>query len=237
MVFVSSFESKSGNAIQECARRIASLKFGEKNVPLLVNPHGLPTNDIQVTGREQVIISNIKFEDEVVQSEIQKFITHHMASGKGKKRKESTTNQETIKELLQLSKIKSNTIQTKPADLVFFDGDNWNIVEIKAGGDLDSSNAPGNVKKMLTLYVALNVPNAKLYFATIYHKTGEGTTWTGAVKQYLSYPDMFLIGSKFWEKILPEGIKFTDFCKIYGDAMKEIDLNKRLKTMIKDCLK
>ena len=41
MVFVSSFESKSGFAIESCAKRIARLKFGEENVPAIVNPHGL----------------------------------------------------------------------------------------------------------------------------------------------------------------------------------------------------
>lgn len=42
MVFVSSFESKSGFAIEACAKRIARLKFGEENVPTIVNPRNLP---------------------------------------------------------------------------------------------------------------------------------------------------------------------------------------------------
>ena len=41
MVFVSSFESKSGFAIETCAKRIARLKFGEENVPTIVNPRNL----------------------------------------------------------------------------------------------------------------------------------------------------------------------------------------------------
>lgn len=44
MVFVSSFESKSGFAIETCAKRIARLKFGEENVPSIVNPRGLMHN-------------------------------------------------------------------------------------------------------------------------------------------------------------------------------------------------
>ena len=42
MVFVSSFESKSGFAIETCAKRIARLRFGEENVPAIVNPFNLP---------------------------------------------------------------------------------------------------------------------------------------------------------------------------------------------------
>ena len=41
MVFVSSFESKSGFAIETGAKRIARLTFGEENVPAVVNPRGL----------------------------------------------------------------------------------------------------------------------------------------------------------------------------------------------------
>ena len=43
MVFVSSFESKSGFAIETCAKRIARLKFGDENVPAIVNPRGCST--------------------------------------------------------------------------------------------------------------------------------------------------------------------------------------------------
>ena len=68
---------------------------------------------------------------------------------------------------------------------------------MKAGGDLDSSNAPANVEKLLTIYAGLNVPNSKAYFATLYNKNGEGNTWTGAVKKHMAFPEMFLIGKSF----------------------------------------
>ena len=41
MVFVSSFESKSGFAIEACAKRIARIRFGDENVPSIVNPREL----------------------------------------------------------------------------------------------------------------------------------------------------------------------------------------------------
>ena len=37
MVFVSSFESKSGYAIETVANRISRLRFGKENVPSIVN--------------------------------------------------------------------------------------------------------------------------------------------------------------------------------------------------------
>lgn len=134
------------------------------------------------------------------------------------------------------NEFKDTKIHTKPVDLAFFDGQNWNVMELKAGGDLDSSNAPSNVEKILTIYTGLNIPNSKLYFATLYNKNGEGKTWTGAVKKHLCYPDMFLIGKNFWEMILPQGISFEDFTHIYKEALTEIDLNARINQMISDCL-
>ena len=121
--------------------------------------------------------------------------------------------QNSIREnLLPLAnKYRCGTIQVKPVDLAFFDGENWNILELKAGGDLDSSNAPSNVEKLLTIYVDMGIENCKAYFPTLYNKDGEGNTWKGAVKKHLAYPEMFLIGKNLWKKILPNGISFEEF--------------------------
>lgn len=126
---------------------------------------------------------------------------------------------------------------TKPVDLAFFDGKDWVVLELKAGGDLDSSNAPANVEKLLTIYAGLNVPNSKAYFATLYNKNGEGNTWTGAVKKHMAFPEMFLIGKKFWNTILPDGIIYERFTELYKMALEELDLNSRIKEMIRKTVK
>ena len=233
MVFVSSFESKSGNAIQECARKIAILRYGEENVPRIVNPNGIAHGLEERNQREQLLVTDVDLDHEELQGRIQSFMTLNQARRGDAK---CSVTQNTIKELLELSRYKDGKVHVKPVDLAFFDGDELNIMEIKAGGDLDSSNAPGNARKMLTIYVGANYPKTRLYFATIYHKTGEGNNWSGAIKKHLAYPDMFLIGSSFWNKILPGGIKFEEFTRIYGEAIKEINLNTRLREMIRDCI-
>lgn len=83
----------------------------------------------------------------------------------------------------------------------------------------------------------MGIENCKAYFATLYNKDGEGNIWKGAVKKHLNYPSMFLIGSDFWNKILPDNITFNDFSDIYKSALEEIDLNKRINHMIELCLK
>lgn len=239
MVFVSSFESKSGFAIENCAKRIAKLRFGDENVPSIVNPRGIKHNLPLPRNNEQIVVTNIDTNNGNLRGEIAAFRANNVASGRGTSRIESGVTQESIKsELLPLSEkyATKEGIFTKPVDLAFFDGENWNVLELKAGGDLDSSNAPSNVEKLLTIYVDMGVENCKAYFGTLYNKNGEGKTWTGAVKKHLAYPEMFLIGKNFWDKILPEGISFADFEEIYKSALEEIDLNKRINEMIEACI-
>ena len=238
MVFVSSFESKSGFAIETCAKRIARLTFGDENVPAIVNPRNLKHNYDASSISGQIVVTDVETHNGALRGEIARFRASNEAQGRGRTRVESGVTQGSCKrELLPLStKYKCNQIYDKPVDLAFFDGVNWNIMELKAGGDLDSSNAPSNVEKLLTIYVDMGVENCNAYFATLYNKDGEGNTWTGAIKKHLNYPTMFLIGSQFWDRILPEDITYDDFTEIYREALEEIDLNKHINDMISACI-
>lgn len=237
MVFVSSFESKSGFAIETCAKRIARLKFGEENVPAIVNPRGLKHN-ISAPASGQIVVTDVDTHSGDLRGEIAAFRANNEARGKGKTRQECGVTQESIREKLfpLAEKYQTTSIYTKPVDLAFFDGERWNIMELKAGGDLDSSNAPSNVEKLLTIYVDMGIKDCNAYFATLYNKDGEGNTWTGAVKKHLNYSSMILIGAAFWNKILPDNISFDDFSEIYRLALNEIDLNRHINDMISKCL-
>lgn len=233
MVFVSSFESKSGNSIQKVAKEVAKLRYGAENVPQIINPHKLQHNVENPSEHEQVIVSNIDMNNPELQGKIAEFMTRCEADRKHKI--SCSVNHESILELLNGNLPITNEIHTKPVDLAFWDGDELNIMEIKAGGNLDSSNAPSNAKKLLTIYTGLNYRKTKPYFATIYHKDGEGKMWAGSMKKYFQYPNMFLIGSTFWNKILPKGIDYVEFTKIYNEAIKQINLNEKLNDMIRSC--
>lgn len=56
MVFVSSFESKSGFAIETCAKRIARLKFGEKMFPLSLTPETFHTILMKQEYRDRLLL-------------------------------------------------------------------------------------------------------------------------------------------------------------------------------------
>ncbi len=238
MVFVSSFESKSGYAIETCAKRIARLKFGEENVPAIVNPRNVKHNINPETVNGQIIVTDIDTDNGELRGNISTFRATNVAVGKGTARAESGVTQNSIKTLLPMAqKYKAPGYHTKPVDLAFFDGKDWVVLELKAGGDLDSSNAPANVEKLLTIYAGLNMPNSRAYFATLYNKNGEGNTWTGAVKKHMAFPEMFLIGKAFWNTILPTGITYERFTALYKTAMEELDLNARIKEMIRRTVK
>ena len=132
MVFVSSFESKSGFAIETCAKRIARLKFGEENVPSIVNPRKLAHNFDETKVSGQIVVTNVDTHNGNLRGEISAFRANNEAIGRGKSRVESRVTQNSIKEnLLPLSeKYRTNSIYSKPVDLAFFDGDNWNIMEL-----------------------------------------------------------------------------------------------------------
>jgi hypothetical protein len=236
MVFVSSFESKSGNMFQSIAKQIAKLRYGAENVPSVFKGVGVTDDDINqfkksFNGTEQIILTKIN------QSACQEFIAlfkeNHKAKGRGTDRIPPSINQETIKEINNQKLSRTDFLTFKPIDLGIYDSENdlFYIIEIKAGGDLDSSNAPGNVIKMLTEYAALGKTNSHLYFTTLYNKNGEGNTWTGIIKQYLSN-EMILIGKDFWELILPKEITFDELKCIYNEANKELNINSKIADLI-----
>jgi hypothetical protein len=235
LVFVSSFESKSGNSFQKIAREIAKLRYHPQNVPQIINPNNIRHDFIEDENKEQFLVTNVNIDKDELKGKISEFMASKTSNGRGRERKECSLDQDSIKDLLYLSeRYKDKETHCKPVDLAFYDENQFlNIMEIKAGGDLDSSNAPANAEKLLRIYVGANNLNTKTYFATLYNKNGDKNNWSGIMKKYLKYPDMFLIGENFWNKILPSGVDYTLFKKIYRESIEGIKLNDRLNLMIK----
>lgn len=236
IVFVSSFESKSGNMFQSIAEEIAKIRYGEENTPKVIKGRGVSDEEFErfksdYRGEEQLIITKVD------QSACQKFIVDfrekHKSHGRGRKRVGPSLNQDTLKEINKQDLPETEFLTSKPVDLAIYDSENdtYHFMEIKAGGDLDSSNAPGNVAKMLTEFAICGKDNVKLYFATLYNKNGEGNTWTGYVKKYFS-DDILLIGKNFWELILPKEISFEDLKDIYNEVSKELNVNNIVNELI-----
>jgi hypothetical protein len=239
MVFVSSFESKSGFTIEKCARKIANITY--EVPPIIYSSQNIKGKKVVLENniskhepeKNQIIVTDIDIDNSDLTSKISKFNNDNKANNQ----KPSTLTQEKVKELLSIAenyKISDDNTKVKPVDLAFRDHSGiLHIFELKLGGDLDSSNAPSNVEKLLKIYVGINDPNSKIYFATIYDKD-KGKTWSGSIKKYLSFDDMCLIGEKFWEKILPPDVNYNKLIELYEEALKEINLNSSIQTLIKN---
>ena len=237
MVFVSSFESKYGNMFENIIRGICELNYGEENVPTTIKGVGITDEEYEkytetFNKSGQFILS--KFDKKKNDGVLSQFRADHLAQGTGRSRNPSTLTQDELPKLLSKEPILSENIIAQPVDLAFYDKfeGNWKLFEIKAEGDLDSSNAPKNVEKMLKIYSSLGDKKANLYFATLYHKNGEGNTWTGVVKKHLG-PDSILIGEEFWKQILRD-ISFDEFMETYKKAFESTGFNDRLTELIKE---
>ena len=235
MVFVSSFESKYGNMFEEIIRGITQITYGKENVPDTVKGVGISDSEYETfirgfNKKGQYVIS--KFDKKKNDGILSQFRADHLAQGSGSSRMPSTLTQDELPKLLSKPIEFSSSIVAQPVDLMFFNpNDNkYKLFEIKAGGDLDSSNAPKNVEKMLKIYSSLGKSNANLYFATLYHKDGEGKTWTGVVKKHLS-EESILIGKKFWEQILGD-VSFVEYQSIYQSAFEDTGFNDTLSELI-----
>lgn len=245
MVFVSSFESKYGNMFENIIRGIVKLNYGEENTPYFVKGIGISDEEYEREIRalnskrrksnkrqDQVIIS--KFDKKANDGILSQFRASRIAQGSGRNRIPSKLNQSEIPKLLDEDITCSNDVYVQPVDLMFYNPDDgkYKLFEIKAGGDLDSSNAPKNIEKMLKIYSCLGKENANLYFATLYNKNGEGNTWTGAVKKHIA-EDSMLIGKEFWNMILKD-IPFDQFLDTYKSAFNDTGFNRVLSDLINE---
>lgn len=227
MVFTSSWESKCGNAAEACAREFAQKRYEKENVPQLINPYGLSYTEQQwekQTG--QIVLSNINPHDSKLAGIITSFRAAHMG--------ENALTQPALQELYNQTRGFVRTdgqVFFKPVDLGFYDKKRWNLMEIKAGGDLDTTKAPAEVDKLLMLYVLLGQPDTQIRFATLYNKDGEGNNWKGTITKYLT-PELLWIGKSFWEMMVPYNITFSKFESLYNAALIELDLPTRIEALI-----
>jgi hypothetical protein len=245
MVFVSSFESKYGNMFEDIATDIAKLTYGQQNVPNFIKGNDISETEFndfvekftkknknKNMSTKQYVVSG--FNKKASSGTITQFMNDNKGSGMGANKILPTLNQTNLEKFLDNDFVYNAKIKENPVDLIIKDfNGNYNLMEIKAGGNLDSSNSPGNIEKMLGFYAALGIYNTKLYFSTLYNYKGEGNKWTGTITAYLA-EDMRLISQDFWNFVLPESVPFEDFKQIYFETNNEIGFTDKIDTLINE---
>ncbi len=235
-VFTSSFESKSGNALENCAKAIARLRYGSNSVPSVIRGVGATEEDVRSrlasSADKQTILTRVEISKVTAHS--QSVLSRHRKKGRGQSRTATTgVSQQILQdEILSHLYTESIVLEEKPVDLFVRVSEAESLcMEVKLGGDLDSSNAPAQLAKFLTTCALVGTSGLQGYFATIYNKDGEGKPFTGTVRSYLA-GDMILAGSHFWTKILPKTVSFDYFVRLYHQALSEVGMNEAIKEMV-----
>lgn len=235
-VFTSSFESKSGNALENCAKAIARLRYGPDSVPPFIQGLGATEEDVRrhtiSAADKQIILTRKKIGE--VSRHTSTVLSGHRKSGRGSNRAATTGVSQSIlrDEIMKHSYEDSGFLEEKPVDLFIRVSATESLcMEIKLGGDLDSSNAPSQLSKFLTTCAIAGTPEIEGYFATIYNKDGEGKRFTGTVRSYLA-DDMILAGGEFWAKILPDGISFEQFVSLYHQSLEAVGMNAAIRDLV-----
>ena len=165
--------------------------------------------------------------------------------------------EEEVVELERHDEITKHVKKVKPVDLMFFnDSNEIFLFEIKAGGDLDSKNCEKNADEVNEDRDIFSFIKVNSYFATCYNNRGEGNGDTEIINDGVQYRGNrpvggiftiytkrnksgecewenmrgnILVGSVFWEMVLPNGMKYRDFKEMYERAFQEVGLVEMLK--------
>lgn len=110
------------------------------------------------------------------------------------------------------------------------------IIELKAGGDLDTKKAKSEKEALLDEYFILKnslvgkEDDVRIYLATAYNRYGEDSEWhQDRVKQYFS-EDELLIGRKYWDFVCDDEDGYNIVMDEYKKCSKCIlDALERIK--------
>ena len=234
-----SIDSQLGTRLQKIAFFLARRKYGEKNVPniILLSDHG---NDINITTISYSLslgmTQKVFFSNDEPLSKVSKAVLHQYEKNANSIIRAdyviSTTptviNQ--IKGEFEKRDEKKNGI---PLDLFYYvnNTNNPNIIEkiycyeVKAGGNLDTKNAPSNAAEVKSNEKIFSFcSNTFSKFATCYDGKGDGTP-DGSIGNELR-PDQIVIGENFWNEVLESGVSYNDFVDLYKEAYEAAEVEK-----------
>ena len=174
---VRSFDSSFGNVLENVGNAIAKLSFETRNK---IDSYLLPAQQQKI---DEIIASYTTDADNRVQPSSEHYSGYTCIVPK---------NIESFR-------------RVHDTDHCFFNRarNEFYLIELKAGGDLDTKKSPAEKKELLVEYFMLkNVvsanSNVRLFFGAAYNKDGEGNPWKQASVQNCFAADELLIGRDYW---------------------------------------
>jgi hypothetical protein len=102
------------------------------------------------------------------------------------------------------------------------------FAELESGGQLDSSNVVGQPRKLVRAGLISGRLDLPLHFCCAYANAGEGRPIKGALPRYLVSGGAdhggLLVGSGWWERVLPEDVTFDEFLSIFHEVAADYEI-------------
>ena len=221
-----SLDSQLGTRLQKIAMFAARRKYGKDSVPNVVTLHD-EGETIKVSmisyPYKYGMSQKVYYTKQPIKELLSKDAKALFESGKITSRDFSVTSDKktiaAVKTEIKKHDLNDNGI---PIDLFIWkttaDGKHKAYsYEIKAGGNLDTKNAPSNANEVKRLEKMFSFcDKSKARFATCYDGKGDGTP-DGSIGHNLDRKQI-LIGKEFWKEILEPGVSYDDFIKMYKQA-------------------
>lgn len=231
-----SFDSQLGTRLQKIAFFAARKKYGMQNVPNVITLHN-EGNDIRVSAISYPFSNGMSqkvyWTDSPAECLLNKKTKELFEKGSQNVLKHSfqvKSDNATIEKIKKEFKKRDKNENGIPIDLFIYElSDERKITvhayELKAGGNLDTKNAPSNANEVQSLQTIFSFCDVNLSkFATCYDGKGNGKP-DGAIGKYLDV-EQILIGEKFWNEILETGVSYDDFIELYKEAYKLAEVEK-----------
>lgn len=226
-----SLTSKLGNKLANVARDLARSRFGDEAVPRILISSSIDEEidlqDYDYAHTDTLVLTNV--DQDILETEGQKLISFaKTSSGKNRIGTESFAEQY-LKGLENLKRHRVREISSLRVDL-FVDQFNLGFCELESGGELDTSNVKSQPLKLLKAGLAYGDVDTALHFCLSYANNGEGNPIKGGLVNYLTPQsdsetgDGLLIGSEWWNSILPDEIEHRKFLQIFKEVTNELEI-------------
>lgn len=223
-----SFDSQLGTRLQKIALFASRRKYGVQNVPNIITLYSEGENiNVSVISYpfSSGMSQKVYWTDRPAECLLNKKTKALFDKGSKTVLKHSfivNSDSATIGKIVKEFKERDKKGNGIPIDLFIYEmSDEGKITahayELKAGGNLDTKNAPSNAKEVKSLQTIFSFCNKSLSkFATCYDGKGDGTP-DGSIGNHLDRKQI-LIGEEFWKEILEEDVSYSDFIEIYKAA-------------------
>jgi hypothetical protein len=217
-----SLTSQLGHKLAGLARALAEMRYGPDRVPRVLR-EGSKTGSGQNRSGNDTYILTTRPRSEVhrAATDLIQFARNQAKIGTDRFRAEYQ------RELERLQSLPGEGESELPVDLLVLDS-NVGFAELESGGNLDSSNVQAQPAKLVQAGLALGDPDIPLHFCCAYANRGEGNPIGGALPSYFeqnpNHIDGLLVGSQWWERVLPKDVTFDDFLRIFQEVAKDYEI-------------